>query len=158
MNEPKTVRAWLFVCFVQSEAKFVIHTIAVQSFYQAMTEHKAVFPSYSVVFCLQLPVYLAEYIGRQLQIYFQDYERIYKEFARCVNAPSATLVVSQVRSYQGLIPLTYSDVSRRFTLSAWNGDYYANASAFVLHVSLIEFFNSIFFVTGNDVLNLFKNE
>lgn len=150
------ISSWLFVCFIQSERKFVVHTIAVQSFYQALTEHSALFPSHSVVFSIQIPLYLAEYIGRQLQGYFIESERIYSEFARYINTPVQSLVVNQVKTYQGLIPLTYSDVSKRFGLSVWNGDYYESAQAFVLHSSLIEFFNSIFFVTSDNVFNMFK--
>jgi hypothetical protein len=150
------VNSWLFVCFVQSERKFVVHTVAVQSFFQALQEHAAIFPAHSVVFSLQIPLYLAEYTGKQLQAYFADSERIYVEFAKAINAPMQSLVVTQVKTYQGLVPLTYSDVSKRFALSVWDGDYYQSAQAFVLHVSLVEFFNSIFFVSGINVLNMFN--
>jgi hypothetical protein len=156
METKREFKGWLFVCFVQAERKFVVHTVAVQSFYQALQEHSAIFPAHSVVFSLQVPLYLAEYIGRQLQAYFVDSERIYVEFARAINTPVQTLVVTQVKSYQGLIPLTYSDVSKRFALSVWDGEYYQSAQAFVLHVSLVEFFNSIFFVSSTNVLNMFN--
>lgn len=148
---------WLFVCYVQSERKFVVHTIAVQSFFQALTEHKAVFPAHNAVFTLSVPLHLAEYLSLQLQSFFSDSERVYQEFSRCINNPVQSLVVSQVKSYQGLIPLTYSDSSKRFALSVWRGEYYENAQAFILHVSLIEFFNSVFFVSSNNILNMFQN-
>jgi hypothetical protein len=154
----KQSNSWFFVCYVQAESKFVIHTIAVPSFFQALSEHKSLFANHSVVFCLQIPVYLAEYLGGQLHTYFSDYDRIYKEFARCVNFPVNSMIVSQVKTYQGLIPLSWSDSARRFSLASWQGEYYDGAQAFVLHVSLIEFFNSIFFTTGDSILNMFKNE
>lgn len=155
MKKPPST-SWLFICYIPTERKFVVHTVAVQSFYTAITEHAAIYPTYAVIFSMQISLYLAEYIGRQLQGYFIESERIYAEFARCINTPMQSLIVTQVKTYQGLIPLTYSDVSKRFALSVWNGEYYESAQAFVLHVSLIEFFNSVFFVTSNDILNLFK--
>lgn len=156
MKKP-LLSSWLFVCYVQSERKFIVHTIAVQSFFQALKEHSAIFPSHAVIFSLQIPLHLAEYIGRQLQGYFIESERIYSEFARCINTPMQSLVVNQVKTYQGLVPLTYSDVSKRFGLSVWNGDYYESAQAFVLHPSLIEFFNSVFFISSANILNMFRD-
>lgn len=149
---------WLFVCYVQSENKFIVHVISVSSFYQAFKEHASLFPSHSVVFTLQVPVYLAEYLGKHLQSLFVDADCVYAEFARCISATTQSMIVNQVKTYQGLIPLSYSDASRRFALASWRGEYYEDAQAFVLHVSLVEFFNSIFFTSVNNVLNLFKNE
>ncbi|MDR0824693.1 MAG: hypothetical protein LBN74_06325 [Prevotella sp.] len=149
--------SWLFICFIASEKRFVVHVVAVSSFFKALQEHAAIFPTHSVVFTLQIPLFLAEYVGKQLQYYFTDTERIYNEFSRCINSPMNSLVVSQAKTYQGLIPLSYSDVSKRFSLSSWNGDYYEGGQAFILHSSLIEFFNSIFFVSNNaNILNLFQ--
>lgn len=148
--------SWLFVCYIQSERRFTVNAVAVQSFFQALTEHKAVFPAHNVIFSVQTPLHLAECVGKQLQGCFNEPEKIYAEFAQRINVPVQSFVVSQVKTYQGLVPLTYNDVSARYGLSAWNGDYYESAQAFVLHPSLIEFFNSIFFVTSDNVLNMFK--
>ena len=157
MGKKASNLSWLFICYIASERRFIVHVIAVPSFFKALTEHAAIFPSHSVVFSLQVPSHLSVYIGRQLQNLFLDSEPIYAEFARCINAPLNSLVVDQIKTYQGLIPLSYSDSSRRFSLSLWHGEYYESAQAFVLHASLIEFFNSIFFVSDNmNASNLFK--
>ncbi|MDH6309796.1 hypothetical protein M2451_002020 [Dysgonomonas sp. PFB1-18] len=150
--------SWLFVCYVQSERKFLVHIISVASFYKALTEHSSLFPAHNVVFALQVPVHLAEYTGRHFQSLFADSDHIYSEFAKCINTPMQSLIVTQVKTYQGLVPLTYSDANKRLSLSSWRGEYYESAQAFVLHVSLIEFFNSIFYVSSTNILNLFKNE
>lgn len=93
MNKP-VYNGWLFVYFIQSERRFGGHTIAVSSFYQALKEHIAVFPTHNVVFALQVPLYLAEYTSKQLQACFVDSERIFSEFSRSINTPMQSLVVS----------------------------------------------------------------
>lgn len=159
MKEKKTTQGWLFVCFIASEKKYVCHTVANPSFFKALQEHAAIFPTHHVVFTLQVPMFLAEYIGKELQYFFKDSDAVYAEFVKCINAPNVSFVITQVKTYQGLIPLTYSDVNKRFGLSAWNGEYYEAAQAFVLHASLIEFFNFLFFNnhSDNNPLNLFRS-
>ncbi|MBF0574407.1 hypothetical protein [Dysgonomonas sp. GY617] len=156
MKEKKELRAWLFICFVVSERKYVCHVIATPLFSTALQEHAALFPSHHVVFSLQVPLYLAEYIGKELQYFFKDSEAVYKEFVRLVNS-SQGVIIAPVKTYNGLVPLSFSDVSKCFCLSRWNGEYYENAQAFILSPALVEFFNFLFFQRQDvNPLNLFK--
>lgn len=155
----KNIIAWVFVCFIQSERRFVVHSLNLNSFHEALTVHAQTFPSHSTVFCIKTPVSLASVVVKSLQGCLFDSEAVFDLFHKLLSVNNPLLPMIPVKTYQGLVPLTYSNAENRLILSAWNKERYIDATAFILSEKLLILFNEYLYMSSkNDVLNLFKHE
>lgn len=153
----KIINNWLFLCYLREEKRFVCHCISEGSFTSAMSSHGKLFPSHNIVFVLSVPAYLCEVFCMYLQSFFADSASVSAALNSRLTASASTFVVSPVKTYLGLIPLSYSDTSRLLVFSNWSGDYYENACAFVLHSSFLEYFNAILYsARSNNSLHIFS--
>lgn len=158
MNEIRTPNAWVFVCFIQSERKFIAHSLSINSFAQALQMHSQTFPSHSVVFCFKCPIYMTSVVVKTFQNCLLDSDKVFSQFVNLLNVDNNLMPITPVKTYQGLVPLSYSTNENRLLLSMWNNERYIDAVGFILSIKLLPLFNEyLYSCSQNEILKLFQN-